>query len=416
VSRRRVLVVAPFPPRIAATQGGARVIGRLAFELALTNDLGVLSFRARDDAEVDDALRERLAFLEHVPLPEHRTFRRRLHRAGEIALGWASGEPRFVTNYGSTVLDRRLQTLVAEWRPDIVQLEFHVLAQYRTPPGPARVVVVHEPGSESAAALGGLTARIDARAWERYERRVLPSADAVVVFTDEDRVAVERHGARRVARIPFGADQLELPAVPPGPPTVLYLGNFSHAPNLDAAERLVNAILPRVRRTVPAARLALVGPPPPRAQLPSGPGVDQFGFVADISSLLAAATVVAAPLCTGGGMRVKVAESLGAGKALVASRRAMAGIGATPGRHYAPAETDDEFAAAISRLLLDDAERSGLESAARDFALTSLRWEDAARAYVALYQQLRPAASVPEASATLVPGAPGPAAPPPRDE
>ena len=387
MSGLRILIVAPFPPRLAADHGGARVVGRLAFELAEANEVGVVCFRAGDEPAVDERLRERLGFVEYVPRAARRELGSRLLRAGAILWGWARGEPRFVTNYVSAMFERRLHALVADWRPDVVQFEFHVLARYRLPANPVRVVVVHEPGGD-AAASGGLMSRVDAWAWRRYERRVLSTADAVVVFSDEDRRAVERSGARLVERIPFGADVVDLPDAPTGPPTVLYWGNYSHAPNLAAATRLVQAILPRVQQELPSARLALAGRSPVRGRLPIGPGVDHLGFVPDLASLLGAATVVAAPLSTGGGMRVKVAESLAGGKAVVASRRAMAGIGATPGTHYAAAESDEEFAATISRLLRDDAERAALEAAAKEFASTNLRWPDVARSYVKLYGRL----------------------------
>ena len=384
----RILIVSPFPPRLAADHGGARVVGRLAYELAATNEVGVLCLQAGDEPSVDVHLAERLGFLGYVPRPRRRGRLSRVRRAGRIVWGWARGEPRFVTNYLNTMFEHRLQAVVADWQPDVIQFEFHVLAGYGSSSDPARVVVVHEPGRDTAAAEGGLLVRVDAWAWRRYERRVLSGADAVVVFSDEDRLAVERSGAHLVTRIPFGADLLDLPHSPHETPTVLYWGNYSHAPNLAAAGRLADAIFPLVLQKVPSARLALAGRAPTRGTLPIGPGVDHLGFVEDVTSLLGAATIVAAPLSTGGGMRVKVAESLAGGKAVVATRRAMAGIGATPGKHYAAAESDEEFAAEISRLLMDDGERVALEVAAKEFASTSLRWQNAARSYVELYERL----------------------------
>ena len=363
------------------------MVGRLAFELAEANEVGIICFRAGEEPPVDERLLERLSFVEYVPKAARRKLGSRLLRAGAILWGWARGEPRFVTNYVSAMLERRLQALATDWRPDVVQFEFHVLAGYTLPSDAVRVVVVHEPGGD-AAGPAGLLSRIDAWAWKRYEHRVLSAADAVVVFSDEDRRTVERSGPRVVERIPFGADVVDLPEAPAGPPTVLYWGNYSHGPNLAAANRLVKAILPRVQQELPSARLSLAGRLPVRGRLPLGPGVDHLGFVPDVASLLGAATIVAAPLSTGGGMRVKVAESLAGGKAVVASQRAMAGIDATPGKHYAAAESDDEFAATISRLLRDDDERAALEVAAKQFASTNLRWQDAARSYLKLYGRL----------------------------
>jgi glycosyltransferase involved in cell wall biosynthesis len=392
VSRRSVLIVAPFPPRLEAAHGGARVIGRLAFELALTNAVGVLCFQAPGEAPVDDALRGRLAFVEQIRLEPRRNAAARIRRGAEIVIGWIRGDPRLVTNFRSSVFRRRLRDVVTAWRPRIVHFEPHLLGQYAAEAqtaGAKTVVVVHEPGAHAAAAARALSSRVDAWAWRRFERRILPMMDAVVVLTNEDLGLLQGHPHHRTVRIPFGADAFELPEAPRGSAVVLYYANYSHAPNREAAERLAHAIFPRVRQDVPDARLVLAGDAS-AATLPTGPGVEHAGFVSDIASLLASATVVAAPIRTGGGMRVKVAESLAAGKAVVATHRAVAGMDVVAGEHYAAAETDAEFASSISRLLRDQAERRALELAAKEWAAASLRWEDVAGRYDALYASLDP--------------------------
>ncbi len=63
--------------------------------------------------------------------------------------------------------------------------------------------------------------------------------------------------------------------------------------------------------------------------------------------------MVAAPLRLGGGMRVKVLESLAAGKAMVATPRAVAGLGLEPGTHALVAESDGELSDALVSLLDD---------------------------------------------------------------
>jgi glycosyltransferase involved in cell wall biosynthesis len=385
-------MVAPFPPRLEAAHGGARVIGRLAFELALTNEVGVLCFHAPGEPPVDDALRERLAFVEQVRLEPRRNAAARIRRGAEIVVGWTRGDPRLVTNYRSRAFRGRLRDVVAAWGPSIVHFEPHLLGQYAAElkaAGAKIVVVVHEPGAHAAVAAQAFSSRVDAWAWHRFERRIFPMMDAVVVFTNEDLGLLQDNTLHRTVRIPFGADAFELPDAPRGSAVVLYYANYSHAPNREAAERLAHAIFPRVRQDVPGARLVLAGDSS-AATLPIGPGVEHAGFVSDITALLASAAVVAAPIRIGGGMRVKVAESLAAGRAVVATKRAVAGMDVVAGEHYVAAETDAEFASSISRLLQDDAERRALELASKAWAASNLRWEDVAQRYDALYASLDP--------------------------
>ena len=261
---------------------------------------------------MDDALRERLAFVEEVRLEPRRNAAARIRRVAEIAIGWIRGDPRLVTNYRSHAFRERLRDVAAAWRPRIVHFEPHLVGQYvagAEAAGARTVVVVHEPGAHAAAAALGFSSRIDAWAWRRFERRIFPLIDAVVAFTNEDLGLLEDDTRNRAVLIPFGADAIEPQEAAPDSAVVLYYANYSHAPNREVAERLVHAIFPRVRQAVPGARLVLAGDAS-GATLPTGPGVEQAGFVSDLAVLLASATVVAAPIRTGGGMRVKVAESL----------------------------------------------------------------------------------------------------------
>jgi glycosyltransferase involved in cell wall biosynthesis len=112
------------------------------------------------------------------------------------------------------------------------------------------------------------------------------------------------------------------------------------------------------------------------------------GWVEDVTPYLARAAVVVAPIRTGGGQRVKVIEALSAGKALVASRRAIEGFDLGDGREVVLAETDEEFANAILRLLADEDERVALGTRARAWAEANLSWARTIDGYEELYFEL----------------------------
>jgi glycosyltransferase involved in cell wall biosynthesis len=268
-------------------------------------------------------------------------------------------------------------------------------------PAAPRVLVQHEPGSAAARDLiaweRGLRRagrRLDAMAWRRYEPGVLRAADAIVAFTDEDRAALASLAPRaRMLTLPLGIALPERASDPIGraPPAVLFVGSFGHPPNVDAAVRLARDIFPGVRARLPDARLELVGAaPPPEVRRLAGQGVVVTGRVADVQPHLEDAAVVAAPLRLGGGMRVKVLEALAAGKALVATPRAVAGLGLEPGRHALVAEGDEQLTDALAVLLADPERRARLGAAARAHAGEQLSWERATLGYEALYDSLLP--------------------------
>ena len=114
---------------------------------------------------------------------------------------------------------------------------------------------------------------------------------------------------------------------------MLFIGNFIHPPNVDAADRLINHIFPQVQSQFSETRLFIVGDHLPSTVLQeANPNVVATGFVPDITPYLEQAALVVIPLRLGGGMRVKTLEALAAGKAIVASPRAVEGLDVLNGK------------------------------------------------------------------------------------
>jgi glycosyltransferase involved in cell wall biosynthesis len=368
--------------------GGPQEEARLLVALSRLCELRVLCLRAdTDDAAGEELARAGVAVEEVDRGAIHPPFAVRLVRSPRLLGGWLAGRPRGVTAMSSARLSERIRAVCAEWRPDVVQLEHLPLAGYAADARPAAVLLrVLEPSSAVAQerarrAYGAarLPARLDAAVWRRFERRALAGVDGVAVFTDADRESLAAPPGMPVRTIGF-----EL-ALPPGAidpaladdRTVAFVGNFAHAPNVEAA-RALDRILVRVRDHVPEARLLLVGEGSDRLGL-EGPGTSATGRVATIAAPLEQAAVVAVPVQSGGGMRVKVFEALAYGKAVVASPLALRGLSAADGSEVIVADGDEEFAAAIASLLRDRPRRLALGAAARDWAAREVEGSSTAR-------------------------------------
>lgn len=310
----------------------------------------------------------------------------------------ARGRPLWVAGRWNREFARAVRELATEWRPDVLQAEFSAMAPYLEGVRSAavRVVTVHEPGMgpartrvEASTGAARLFWRLDARRWSRFERTALDATDVAVAFSEEDRAALVALGAATpVVRIPLAT---AIPAEPlnasgSDPARLLFVGNFVHPPNLDAAVHLTTVLLPRVREQVPDARLWLVGERAPPSLQPLGAdGVDVTGWVPDLNPYLDAAALVVAPIRLGGGMRVKVAEALAAGKAVAGTPLAFAGIPVTTGVNATVAATDEAFVSGVVALLRDPARRAAMGRAAREMALAKLGPDRTAAAYEAVY-------------------------------
>jgi glycosyltransferase involved in cell wall biosynthesis len=283
-----------------------------------------------------------------------------------------------------------------------VEIHLQAMAQYVT--GPARssvprILVDYDPGSAWAeellrgtAGLRRLPRRLEVAAWRRYERRTGRRFDAIVVFADRD-LATLRPGAgdTPVTRIPLAVEVPDRPLAPEGSgqPTILFVGSFGHPPNVDAARWLAGSIFPRVLRRVPEARLELVGHEPDAEILAlDGGAVSVHGSVADVTPHMDQAAVVVAPIRIGGSMRMKVLEALAAGKALVATRRAVEGVEAQSGEHLLVADDEQAIVDALVELLLDPPRRRRLAENARRWAEAGLGWDNGVSAFEQLYDSV----------------------------
>jgi glycosyltransferase involved in cell wall biosynthesis len=380
-----VLVLAPFPPRLDAVHGGGRAVARLLLLHAESSRVALLALRGPGEPGIDDAVAsacELVELVEHVPVGRSlRVAWRERRRAGELL----RGRPLWVVSATNRAYREELERLCADWRPDVVLAELGVMGGYLPVVSrPARRVLVdHDPGVRRA------NSRLSRRAWSRFAQTAAAAADAVVVFSDEDAAAMRPlvTSGTVLERIPLPwlAPPTALDPVGASPPTVLFVGNFRHAPNRVAARRLVR-LLPDLRRRHTDVVLALVGEHPPADIRQEGVIVP--GRVDDVTPWLAAAAVVAVPLEDGGGVRVKVAEALAAGKAVVGTPLAFEGLGVENGREALIEVEDSGLVEAISGLLEEPERRRALGAAARAWAERLPAPASIEASYEALYRRL----------------------------
>ena len=168
-----------------------------------------------------------------------------------------------------------------------------------------------------------------------------------------------------------------------------FIGGYLHPPNTDAAMRLIETIMPAVREQRPGLELRLIGSDPgPEMKAAAGPDDVITGRVPDAVPFMAEAPLMVLPLRLGGGMRVKLLEAMAAGKPIVASRLAAAGLDVEDGVQMVFAETDEEFAAAILSLIDDQDALDRLGVEARRWAVENLGWDSRVREYERLYASL----------------------------
>jgi hypothetical protein len=158
---------------------------------------------------------------------------------------------------------------------------------------------------------------------------------------------------------------------------LIFTGNRSYKPNVDAVQHLVRDILPLVRRRLPGVELHIVGmdPTPAVRRLADGPRVVVTGRVDDIRPYFDAATVAVAPLRIARGLQNKVLEAMAMRVPVVASPAAFQGISAVAEEDLLVASEPEGFARAVLSLLQTPATRERYAAAGRACVQRNHAWD-----------------------------------------
>jgi glycosyltransferase involved in cell wall biosynthesis len=314
------------------------------------------------------------------PGPPRRRRRRRM------AATWLRGDwPWRTVWFAAPGVQAEIDRLAARRRFDLIAVEDSSMAVFRLPADVPAVLTEHEvrrprrirwnPGRAPQDWPRRAFEELDWRRWEGFQRAVWQRFDLLQTFSRRDAATVRELAPELGERLrvnPFGL-------TPPPPAdfareeagTLLFAGNFTHQPNRDAARWLVAEILPAVRARAPGARLRLVGSSPPHeVRMLAGAHVEVVADPAAIEPHLEAASVVLAPVRTGGGMRMKVLHALACGKPVVTTSRGAEGYaGLQAPLPFVVADSPAEIAGATAELLADGAKRERLGQRAREFAI-----------------------------------------------
>jgi glycosyltransferase involved in cell wall biosynthesis len=167
---------------------------------------------------------------------------------------------------------------------------------------------------------------------------------------------------------------------------LLFCGNMSYHPNVDAAVFLAEEILPLVRQLHPEARLLIAGTTPAaRVQALASDAVTVSGRLPDIRDAYAAAQVFVAPMRVGTGLQNKLLEAMAMERPCVTTPLANNALRGRPGEDVLVGESAPELAALIISLLNDPAAAAQLGRQGRRFVQEHYNWEAATNKLEALF-------------------------------
>ena len=213
-------------------------------------------------------------------------------------------------------------------------------------------------------------AQLEARKVLNWERLATRRADIALVCSEVDRATYQQLCPS--AAVIVAPNVIDIDAYTPGvgeePESILYTGGMDWYPNRDAVEFFALSVLPRIRRSVPTARLIVAGRSPApefRRRFAGLPFIEFTGAVPDMRPLITRAAVCVVPLRVGSGTRLKILEAAAMARPVVSTTIGAEGLSFTDAREILLADDADTFAAAVVALLNDPQRRASMSAAAR---------------------------------------------------
>ncbi|MBU3677380.1 MAG: glycosyltransferase, partial [Chitinophagaceae bacterium] len=218
----------------------------------------------------------------------------------------------------------------------------------------------------------------EARTMQAYETELLQSPIHTTIISKFDREAlpVQPNNTRVV---PNGVDTFFFqPLQGEKPYTLVFVGNLSYQPNLEAARFLCEVLMPKLVQRIPTANLLLAG-----ANMPSfmkqweSTHIHCAGWMKDIRTAYASAQLFVAPLFSGAGVQNKMLEAMSMGMPCITTPLVNASLNAPVPNTVLTANDADGFVSHIEGLLKNREQAQALGKAGRKWVETHYRWTTA---------------------------------------
>ncbi|HEX8130454.1 MAG TPA: glycosyltransferase [Pyrinomonadaceae bacterium] len=352
-----------------------------------------------DGSAAPDAAERAAEYCHELVRIEHRT-REKFSAGfyGELAANLVSPLPYFMKKYRSEGMRREIERLVAGGGNfDVLVCDF-LQPSVNLPPRLAVATVLFQHNVEAMiwkrhyeVQTNPLKKSYLYGQWRKshaYERAACRRFDHVVAVSREDRETMERaYGLTSVSDVPTGVDTEFFR--PQGteqrePHNLVFTGSMDWLPNEDAIQFFTKEIMPRIRERVPGATLTVVGRNPYASLVELGkrdPSIIVTGRVEDVRPYIERAAAYVVPIRVGGGTRLKIYEAMAMEKPIVSTTIGAEGLPVADGRELLLADTAEEFAASVVRVLTDEAAARQLGERAAAAVRERFSWDKVSEAF-----------------------------------
>lgn len=219
--------------------------------------------------------------------------------------------------------------------------------------------------------------RLESKRLKQYERRIFDYFEHKTIISEQDRKLIYHPDNQDIQIIPNGIDQSFFEVLPVEKDyDLVFTGNFSYAPNIEAAVCLAEEILPRLHKNGINCKLLLSGASPAKRVLElQSKHITVTGWVDDIRISYQRSRVFVAPLFIGTGLQNKLLEAMASGLPCITTPLSNNALGGTDGENILLAEDINSFVEKITRVLVIEGNFSSIAKNGKYYIELLYSWE-----------------------------------------
>jgi len=382
----------PYPP-----DNGARMrVYNLIANLSLYHSVDLISF---SEGPVPKEHLDRMKSIATV----YSTFEYRKFSPGRLRsiLGFFSPRPRSVIDTYRPEIKEAVLAAHARMHYDVViaseiDMAPYALAVHNTTRilEELEITSLYDAYRKQAQPLARMRSGLTWLKLARYSAKLVRSFEGCTVVSDLEKAAVQKLApeCQKIRVIPNGVDfayYSEYKGEAKEANSLIYSGALTYQANFDAVAYFLTEIYPKIQARIPDVQFYITGKTDKVAldRLPLREGVIFTGYVSDIRGVLSRCCVNVVPLRIGGGTRLKILESLAIGTAVVSTSKGAEGLDLTAGQDLILADSPDDFAQAVVRLLRDGVLRDQLAASGKAAVKAKYDWRFISRNLVDAIQE-----------------------------
>lgn len=211
---------------------------------------------------------------------------------------------------------------------------------------------------------------------KRYEAAIFDDFDVKTIISEPDRDLIPHPKKNEILIIPNGVDHdFFTPQEKEKKYDIVFTGNMSYAPNVNAVEYLANEILPIVWKQIPNAKMYIAGATPdPKVKKAACDNIIISGWLDDIRDAYAQSRIFIAPMRIGTGLQNKLLEAMSMSLPAITTPLANGSLGAGNGKEILVGSNAEELAQHIITLLTDNDRAKQIAQAGFDFTNRVYDW------------------------------------------